>query len=74
MTYLHQLTFERIEILNKEIRKLLPNGFPCDDGGELDKTMEISVRDFWDISEKLGEQQNLIEALWEEERGNNGNE
>lgn len=68
MTYLHQLTFERIETLNKEIRKIIPRGFPCNDEHELDKDMLVSVQDIWNVNEKLGEQENLIKALWEEER------
>ena len=43
MTYLHQLTFERIQVLNKEIIKLMPSGFNCDDDSKLDRTMPMDT-------------------------------
>ena len=70
MTFIQQLTFERIETINKLIREQLPDLFIRPNSNPLD-TIALPKKTFVLISDLLYEQQNLIEALWDEERKDN---
>lgn len=68
MTTLQQLAFERLTNINKEVCALLPNRWPPG-ASEL----IISMAKFKQIQTLMFEQQNWLEALWEEEQ-KDGNE
>ena len=63
MTSLQQMAFDRISTLNEECRKMLPSRF-----GVTQDRVELSVDTIHELMDKLFEQQNFIEALWDEER------
>ncbi len=63
MTRLQQAAFDRIATLNKDCLKLLPSRWnPNRD------VIEIPVDDLMKVRDSLYEQEDLIEALWDEER------
>jgi hypothetical protein len=62
MTLLQRLAFERIETLNQESLKLLPDGFR---NGQV--SVEMLIEEVRKVSNNLYEQQRLIDALNREE-------
>lgn len=64
MTPLQRLAFERIETINKECLKTLPQRFPCDHNGKIDeKRIEIEPMKLLSVVNLLLEQRDLIDAL-----------
>lgn len=63
MTLLQQMAFDRIATLNKECQTLIPRRW-----GLTAEDIAISIENLKKLTDNLYEQENIIEALWEEER------
>ena len=63
MTPLQQMAFERMANINEECLKLLPRQWDIEA-----TSYDMPMKDFKNLIDLLFEQQNFIEALWEEER------
>jgi hypothetical protein len=63
MTPLQQMAFERVATINEECRKLFPKRWDGDA-----TAYNMPMEDFQRFVDLLFEQQNFVEALWEEER------
>lgn len=63
MTLLQQMAFERLANLNAECRKILPRQWNC-----RATSVNIPIGELEILLDRLSEQANFIEALWDEER------
>lgn len=63
MTPLQQMAFGRIGNINEEARKVLPR-----DWNLYATSINLPMDEFHKLADLLFEQQNWIEALWDEER------